>query len=275
MELLFQEQTGCNVRWEDRTRVKSEVMRLSTSEEMRTQLIVNVDTFHIEKAEWESYRQGTDYKNETRRIPALEGAVAYFGIGPVLARAFPSPADQAIRSMFAECVKGIIQAETYLYHRRGYADSTAYQKNWDATHPGTCLYYSNLDKVDRRWFDYVGDEIRTGHLFQRGKSVAVWRDEAGGAKVTGSFLDSFHELGLTMECSPSGLITDCKGNFLRAPGRICFETAAKAASCVGMKLQDTGKSRLAKGFGGGSGCAHILDLAHDMTAAAVREMKLV
>lgn len=275
MELLFQEQTGCNVRWADQTTVKSEVMRLSTSEEMRAQLLVNVDTFHIEKAEWESYRQGTHYKNENRRIQALEGTAAYFGIGPVLARAFPSPNDQSIRSMFAECVKGMIQAETYLYHHRGFADSTAYQKNWDTTHPGTCLYYSNLDSVDRRWFEYIGPEIRTGHLFQRGKSVAVWKDELGGAKVTGSFLDSFHELGLTMDCSPTGSIIACRGNFLRAPGRICFETAAKAASCVGMKLQDTGKTKLAKCLGGAHGCAHLLDLAHDMSAAVVRETKRV
>lgn len=37
--------------------------------------------------------------------------------------------------MFAECVKAVLQSETYLYTQRGFASGQEYQDNWDVSHP--------------------------------------------------------------------------------------------------------------------------------------------
>ena len=264
---------SCTVRRLDHGKLQSETVRLSTREEKVGRLITDIERFRIEKAEWEEYRQGQNYQTVLHSVSELNGAEAYFGIAPALARAFPRAELHPIRSIFAECVKGIIQAETYLYIQRGYPDSSVYQDYWDRTHPGTCLYYSNLDKVDRRWFDYVGDAPRTGHLFQRMKSVSVWRKENGGFFATGSFLDSFHELGMMVECSAEGIVTSSTGKFLRAPGQICFENGAKAKSIVGVSIKDAGKSMIGKHFGGGEGCAHMVDITSDMMGALLYEIR--
>jgi hypothetical protein len=275
MELLFQDQMSCTVRRLDSGKLQSEAVRLSTLEETVGRLVTDTEKFRIENAEWEEYRRGKSYQTILHAVPELKGVEAYFGIAPALARAFPKGELQPLRALFAECVKGIIQAETYLYTQRGYPDSSVYQDYWDRTHPGTCLYYSNLDKVDRRWFDYVGDATRTTHLFQRMKSVSVWRGTTGGLFATGSFLDSFHELGMMIECSADGKVTASTGNFLRAPGQICFENSAKADSIVGLSLKDAGKSVIGKHFGGGEGCAHMVDITSDMISALFREIHRV
>jgi hypothetical protein len=176
-------------------------------------------------------------------------------------------------ALFAECVKAVIQSECYLYPQRGFEDTRSYQAHWDISHPNSCRYYSHLDLVARRWFGYIGEEPRTRNLFHRHKNVAVWQG-ADLLQATGSFLDSFHELGIQVQCDSEGRIFVINGGFLRAPDSICFDTTDALARFVGCDLQGMTRKELVQRIGGQEGCVHLLDLVQDVLAGLQEAMNL-
>ena len=263
MGLLYQKNIRCSVRRQGDGQCVSESVLLATDEEVTARIVFTEKDYLICQAEWEALRTGTLYRQGRNSVAGLIGAEAYFGVGGVLARTFPDPEQAGVRSLFAECVKGAIQSESYLYKKRGFPDFGAYQEKWDKTHPNTCCYYSNLDKVERRWIEYIGDAVRETDFFSRHKNVAVWRLENGNLRAVGSFLDSFHELGITVELGEGGVITCFDAGFLRAPGRICFGAAQRVQQFVGKNLQQVTRSVVQQGLGGGDGCAHLLDIGQE------------
>jgi hypothetical protein len=269
MQLLFQRSLRSGTRVLSPAKISAEAVLLSSDREMVARLVAAADTFIIEHAEWESLRIGADYRSQFSKVPELLGTVAYFGASPALLRAFPGPGQEVQRELMAECVKAVLQSETYLFHNRGFADSQAYQDNWDQVHPNTCRYYSHLDLVGQRWFDHIGSEIRKRDLFQRHKNIAVWQSAANTLKATGSFLDSFHELGVVAECDTKGQIIAFEGSFLRAPDRICFGTAELLGRLVGQNIRSLTHRDMNRCAGGGEGCAHLLDISRE----ALRELQ--
>ena len=263
MGLLYQKSIRCSVRRQDDGKCVSESVLLATDGEMTARIVFAAEDFRICQAESEVLRTGTCYQAGRQTISGLIGAEAYFGVSEALKRAFPSSGQTLERSLFAECVKGAIQSETYLYKLRGFPDFTAYQAKWELTHPNSCRYYSNLDTVERHWSEYIGDAVRKTDLFSRHKNVSVWRLENGRLRASGSFLDSFHELGIMVELEAEGIITCFDAGFVRAPGRICFESAKQARPFVGQNIDKLTRSFINQGLGGGAGCAHLLDIAQE------------
>ncbi len=244
----------------------AEAVLLSTDCEIVARLTAAADTFLIEQAEWEQLRQGAEYAPVGATVPSLLGVEAYFGVAAALTRAFPDPAQEFVREMFAECVKAVLQSETYLYSQRGFDDSRAYQDNWDISHPNSCRYYSHLDTVQSRWFDHIGPQPRTQNLFHRHKNVAVWGSAAGLLHATGSFLDSFHEVGIVAECELSGEIKTFAATFMRAPDQICFGTALLVQDLTGKNIRQLTRRDINLCAGGAEGCAHLLDIGRDTVA---------
>ena len=263
MGLLYQKSIRCSVRRMGDGKCVSESVLLASDAEVTARIAFAEENFRICCAEWESLRTGTLYQQGQISVDGLIGTEAYFGVGRVLTKVFPLPEQTGVRALFAECVKGAIQAESYLFKKRGFADFVAYQANWDRTHPNTCCYYSNLDKVERRWHEYIGDAVREKDLFSRHKNIAVWQKENGELQAVGSFLDSFHELGITVEMDKGGRITCFDADFLRAPGRICFGTAQRVQQFVGQSLEQLTRGFIQQSLGGGSGCAHLLDIGQE------------
>ena len=70
-----------------------------------------------------------------RKIEALVGVQAYFGVAAALARAFSGEEAGPQRVLFAECIKAVIQSECYVYQKRGFSDSKVFQEDWDMNHP--------------------------------------------------------------------------------------------------------------------------------------------
>ena len=263
MKLLFQRSLRSCTRSIGEGKIMAEAVLLSTDCEIVARLTVAADTFLIEQAEWEQLRLGAEYAPVGATVPSLFGVEAYFGVAPALTRAFPDAEQDVVRELFAECVKAVLQSETYLYVKRGFADGQAYQDNWDVSHPNSCRYYSHLDKVKSRWFDHIGPQPRNQNLFHRHKNVAVWRSAAGLLQATGSFLDSFHEVGVMAECELSGEIKDFAATFMRAPDQICFGTALLVKSLIGQNIRQLTRRDINRCAGGAEGCAHLLDIGRD------------
>lgn len=272
--MLFQKSLRSSTRSADHGKISAEAVLLSTDAEMVARIVVANDTFVIEKAEWESLRSGSHYLPSAGTASQLIGNQAYFGVAASLARAFPDEKNVAQRTLFSECSKAVIQSECYLYPQRGFADKQAYQADWDVSHPDSCRYYSHLDIVRRRWFGYIGEEPRTGSLFHRHKNVAIWLSDTGMLQSTGSFLDSFHELGIQATCEAEGRIVAMNGSFLRAPDSICFGTAALLASLSGRNIREITRKDMNRSVGGSDGCAHLLDLGQEMLVDLQKVLKL-
>ncbi|MBP2665409.1 MAG: hypothetical protein H6Q76_389 [Firmicutes bacterium] len=273
MKLLFQQSLRSSTRSVGDGRIEAEAVLLSTDAEMVARITVTQDTFLIEKAERESLRSGSLYVSSVGGANLI-GKPAYFGVAASLTRAFPDAKDAIERSVFAECIKALIQSECYLFRERGFADKQAYQKNWDISHPNSCRYYSHLDLVSRRWFEYIGDEPRKQNLFNRHKSIAIWQSERGTLEGRGTFLDSFHELGIQAQCEADGTIVGFTGSFLRAPDSICFGTAELLTSLSGRNLGEFTRKEMNRCAGGPEGCAHLLDLGQDLLATLQKTAKL-
>ena len=275
MKLLFQRTLRSCTRHTEQGRITAEAVLLSTDCEIVARLAAAADTFLIEQAEWELLRQGHEYAPYGGTVPALLGAEAYFGVAPALNRAFPDPAQDFVRELFAECVKAVLQSETYLYTQRGFANGQAYQDNWDVSHPDSCRYYSHLDIVERRWFDHIGPQPRGGNLFHRHKNVAVWQCGEEGLQATGSFLDSFHEVGVLVDCSATGRIGRFDATFMRAPDRICFGTVELVQALVGQNVNELSRRDINRCAGGGEGCAHLLDISRDTLAELRKSLQAI
>ena len=273
MKLLFQKSLRSGARKISPEKTSAEAVLLSTDLEMTASIVVANDTLVIEKAEWESLRSGSHYVSCGQVVPQLHGAQAYFGVAAALARAFPDDVHANQRALFAECIKAVIQSECYLYQQRGFTDSPAYQADWDASHPNSCRYYSHLERVERRWFGYIGDEPRDGNLFHRHKNIAIWHTDQGALQSTGSFLDSFHELGVQALCEADGRIVALNGGFLRAPDLICFGTKVLLTGFVGRNVREVTRKEMNRCVGGPEGCAHLLDLTQELFADLQKTLK--
>jgi hypothetical protein len=238
---------------------------LATDLEAAASLRAATATFAVSEARWDILRSPGGGANGGRYVSELKGVEAYLGAGPAL-RAATRDDGELPRRLLAECVKGIIQSETYLYQDRGFADSAAYETNWKKKYTGSCRLYSNRDYNGRSWYEHVADRAWSDNLFIRSKTVAV-RADGEGLALSGTFSDAFHELGVSLSLA-DGEITVADGNFLRAPDPVCEQTPAVLSALVGRQLPDLAKEGCGRQVGGAQGCAHLADLIDFLLAAA-------
>ena len=168
--------------------------------------------------------------------------------------------------LLAECVKGIVQSETYLFRERGYPDAETYEKSWKENYTGSCRRYSDRIYHGRGWYEHIADRTWSDILFSRVKTAAVTVGETGSLDIAGSFTDSFHELGACLSVL-DGVVTAAQGSFLRAPDDICTESVAALAALAGMLLADLSRETVARRIGGPQGCVHMADLITHMLLA--------
>lgn len=229
-----------------------------TDSEVSARLLVDQTTFAITGADWEEYSPTVEYVE----LPELLQVEAYFNCGPVLKEklaglgVFP-------RSLFADTVRGIIQAETYLLKERGFNSAADYSNYWEKFYANSCRYYSNLHRINQKWYEYAGG-YRNRNLFNRFKSQVVSKDDhAGGYRVSGLLSDSFHELSVNMLLDENLLITDCSGALLRAPDAVCQEAVSFLLKLPGQQADNMDKKQTAALLGQGEGCVHLIDIVFE------------
>lgn len=225
--------------------------------EVNAQLKVEPTSFKIIDATWEEYSPSLKIMD----IPKLHGVQAYFNCGSMLKEAF-SELGEFTYSIFAETVRGLIQAETFLYKERGFASATEYSNYWEKFYNNSCCYYSNLDKISRSWDDYTCS-FRTNNLFNRFKSHSVYTDLGGGYKVSGKLSDSFHELSVQLIVDSQLKIIEAQGDLLRVPDEICKEATVFLSRLLDQDIKRLNKKQLADILGKGEGCVHLIDTVYD------------
>ena len=117
--------------------------------ERRAFLKVETSSLKITEAWLERPGQAGNMTESTIYIDSLQGVQAYLGSGPQLREALKSIGENLERTLFNDCVIGIVQAETFLFPERGYQDVDAYNNFWEKSYVGSCRYYSNLDQVKK------------------------------------------------------------------------------------------------------------------------------
>ncbi|MDD4237371.1 MAG: DUF2889 domain-containing protein [Desulfotomaculaceae bacterium] len=263
MELIYQKSWFCSVKGIHSGELLAEASILGTDIEATGRLKADQTSFEIKDARWEVFRSPGGGCNGSHEAPGLQGATAYFNIGRELRREVGDDAGGLARDLLAECVRGIIQSETFLFQERGFATLKDYCDHWQKSQVDTCRYQSNLHRVTRRWDEYVDGLKHVLNLFNRSKNFSVYR-LANGLIVHGGFSDSYHELGLLCNLDLAGRVKECSGKFLRAPDQVCFECALLPNSLKGLALTACTKKQLAEIVGGPQGCEHLVDLIEEL-----------
>jgi len=263
MELIYQKSWFCSVKGIHSGELLAEATVLGTEIEATGRLRVDKTSFEIKDARWEVFRSPGGIFNGSNEAPGLQGATAYFNIGPDLRRAVGDAAGGVAQDLLRECVRGIIQSETFLFRERGFPTLKAYCEHWRKSQTDTCRYQSNLDRVTRWWDEYVSGLKHGLNLFNRSKNCVVYL-LADGFVVHSGFSDSYHELGLSCALDLAGRVKACSGKFLRAPDQVCFECASLPSGLKGLALTACTKKQLAEIVGGTQGCEHLVDLLEEL-----------
>jgi hypothetical protein len=265
MKIIYQKNNACTVNRE-RDDLVAEYVLVSTLQEARAEITVDVEKFAIKSARWDVFRLPEGYTALGSDIPELIGLEAFFQAGAGIRQAIGDEMNGLIQALVNECVKGLIQAETYVYGERGYSSASEYDRHWETFDPEYCRYYKNIDRIAMHWSEYLGGCRRERNLFHRNRQCTVYR-QAEGMVLNGSFIDSFHEFGLMMRLNLQGEIADCRGDFLRAPDRICFENSEHLQRLKGKNLSGVTKRLLGQDLGGPQGCFHLVDMAYELAQA--------
>lgn len=264
MEFIDQGAHSINVSKSLDGSVVCEVVRLTASEEATVRIVVNADDFLIREGHWEIARSPDGEKNRSGRLGQLIGEKAYFGMEKAIGAL--SGVDSIVKTLLKECMKGIIQAETYLAEARGFADRHAYERYWDALYDGKCRFYHGSGDARQSWAAHVGCYQRAYTLFNRHKSYSIVR-EGTCCRVSGIFIDSYHQLAAELAYDiAKDAISGASANFSRFPRDSCADSAMRVPLLVKQPLPQSAKE-IAKLLGGAEGCFHLVDIIWFMVQA--------
>jgi hypothetical protein len=263
MAIIGQRHIFCTI---DRSgdQVYAKAIILSKDFEASAWLAVGVSDYVIREAEWEISKAPPQVPTGKGTATDAIGVKANTGIGSALVRLKEANGGILIKSLIFECVKGLMQAETYLFAERGYADEESYEAYWMDKESNGCRFYTHPSQDKYGWFEHVGPYKRTGNLFNRCKSYQL---SSHGTDLTlqGTFHDSYHEMaGEIIFDEATGRIYDCSLSMFRAPGSSCLETTIHGADFVGENIYEMNRKQVVGLVGGPLGCYHLTDLMADM-----------
>jgi hypothetical protein len=260
MNCIFQRNYNTAVRETENGKLLAETRYCDTKGETAARLELDKITFIIDKACLEVHERISH--GEIKPVSELCGIEAYLGSGQELKGAFAKMEHPLAADLFAETVRGIIQAETFLHKERGYASMAVYSKHWDKVYADSCRYYSNLDRIDNSWGDYAGEGSRQGYLFLRAKTYFLYSTGPGEYLVAGSINDTFHEMNACLKMSGERILA-AEGNMLRVPHDVCKEATEFFRNLAGADIKATSKKAVATMLGKGQGCVHLIDMVDD------------
>lgn len=100
------------------------------------------------------------------------------------------------------------------------------------------------------------------YLFNRSISVNVRLADEKTLTVDGVFLDSHHELCVTIQVDlESNIITSVEGEFRRVPHTDCAITKDHIKRLIGVNLNRNVRRQIQSAVGLKEGCTHLTDLA--------------
>ncbi len=266
MICLFQRDFHTSVGSSQEGKLKAQTKYRDTRGEAIATLLIDRKTFNIEDATLTLYRDMLN--EEIMQVDELLGIKAYLGTGLELKRAFVGMDEPFAAPLFAETIRGIIQAETFIFNERGYSSMEEYSRYWEDMYRDSCRYYSNLDRIKTVWDHYVPGAGREGYLFLRYKSYFLYSTGEAKYFIAGSISDTFHEMNACLRIAGEEIIS-VEGSMLRVPDEICKEATGFFTPLTGRKIINVSKKEISAWLGRGQGCVHLIDLFDD----AVKTLK--
>jgi len=264
LRCLFQRFWHSFVRWEEEKKnLLAEIAYCGTDREACARMLVDPKTLLIKEATWEKYRTPGETGWEILTLPQLVGLEAYFNSGKELRDALSVLQDPLATFLFLEAVRGIIQAETFIFTERGFSSPESYQDYWDNFYINSCRYFSNLERVTQGWFEHIGYSDRRGNIYNRMKAHTLYL-KGGSYLLLAHLNDSFHSVCVELEVEKeTHTVKKAQGELLRTPDSVCREVAELMSSLRGKKVKGLNKKEIASLLGGGNGCIHLIDLVSD------------
>ena len=262
MQCIFQRNWHSSVRMEEHN-LLSEVTYCGTDREVCARLMINPKTLIVLKAVWETYRTPDEAGYKALDIPGMVGMEAYFGSGGNLRKALQPLQDPLAGELFAEAVRGNIQAETFLIKERGYNTPESYERYFNDFYKDSCCFFSNLDRVSLGWYEYIGYNKRGGSLFNRMKSQILSLHE-NSYYLSGHINDSFHGIAIDLELEKDPRrVKNAWGSPLRIPDPVCKEAGVYMKQLEGKILAGLKKKEIAHLLGASNSCVHMVDLVFE------------
>lgn len=269
MRQIFHSTIGTTVSRVGPGKLLTQTILMSSRYEAIARVFLDEKSFVISEAGWEIHRSPGGRSNGGKAVTAMAGQEAYLRIGSSL-RAVGKEDGELPRELLTDCVKGIIQAETYLFGGRGFASAEDYENFMRGSYRDGCRRFSSTEGRAQSWFEFIADRKTGGdYLFNRYKTAMVYMLADGTVAASGSFIDSFHELSIIMTAS-DGIITACNADFIRVPHAVCREADAHLMALNGRAVGDITVKAAADCAGGPMGCNHLADLVYH-TAKALQQ----
>lgn len=246
-------------RLDDKT-LLSQCSYLSSFQEASAWMTANAADFVIRGAGLEVYRS-TDEQPGYYGFPELAGLEAYLHSGSNIKNIIGRD-QQLARELISECVKGIIQAEFFLYEERGYPTQQDYFDHWCAINDKTCYTFSHQDEVEGDWSQHATGVKRKCNLFNRSHVLNFEKGDNGGI-VSGTFIDTYHEINILLRLDKRNVVLDARAAHGRIPDKVCVSGAAGLPKLVGHSLAEMKKKEIIYLVGHRDGCIHLSELVYD------------
>lgn len=218
---------------------------------------VNPGDFKILEACIDVYRG--PWERGRRKLDGLLGREAYLGSSKIFLEAAQEDKRGIWAEVMLEGLKGLLQAEFWIHKERGYSSFEDYERYFQDGFADSCVYYSNLEKVKTKFYQHAGS-ARGDLLFTRHRSSFL-EEREGRYYLTGSLMDSFHQMALAIEVSEDRKVLAAKGQVIRSVDEICKKGEEQVANLLGETVSPRGWQ---KSVGGAFGCTHLADLAREL-----------
>ena len=246
---------------------------LTTRCEYRAVVCATKDKFEITQASYSIHRCPDMSKRREADIPELIGASVMRDRVKAIRNLKDFDDGGKVKELLTECIRGMIQSETYLTSELGYKTREEYEIFWRSDKAGYCRSYGDEMPPIDEWSIYIGayEHIRVKNFYTKYKSYVILQENEDEAVISGTYNDSFHEMHSELTYNlASRNITAFDMAVIRAPHQACYELSHTAAeSFIGKPIDSFSKRETGKIIGGSSGCFHLVDIVYDMVSAAM------
>lgn|GEM_PF-2169927 len=233
----------------------SQCSQISTFEEGSAWISTDTRNLTISGAEVEVYRSPDEATGYTY-FTELVGMEAYLHCGSKI-KAIIGPEQQMSRNLLIECVKGIIQVESFVYADRGYSSLTDYADHWTSLNQQTCYSFSHPNEGKAAWTC----NPRYYNLFNRTYVINVHRSNRQQI-LYGTLIDTFHEVNIHMILDVNNVVLEASAHFIRVPGKNCSNSAVRLQNLVGYSLSGMTRNQMRLLIGGADGCTHMTEIMY-------------
>ncbi len=234
----------------------SQCSHITTFEEASAWLSTDTRNLIIKGAGVEVYRslnEKTGYKD----FPELAGMQAYLHSGAKIKAAI-APGQQIAQNLLIECVKGIIQVESFIYADRGYGSLNNYSEYWSSLNQNSCYTFSHPSEEKTGWTC----DPRSYNLFNRTCTINVHRNNKQQI-LYGTFIDTFHEVNIHLVLDANNVVLQATTHFIRVPGKNCSNSAVHLQNLLGCSLSEMTRKQMKLIIGGPEGCTHMTEIMYN------------